>query len=356
MKITGIAITHRTQDLQDTAWEFARAKLSANEGLVLEVQTDEGITGLGYAVEGLHIGEALLGMRQVVENRFAPLMVGRDPFDIVRITSEVNASVLAFTRTKAAVEVALFDLVGKALGVPVYKLLGGCYRTSIPVIRILPIKPPLEMARNAESVVGEGYRYLKVKVGLDSKGDVDRIREIRRAVGPDVGLTVDANQGWTPKAAVEALQRMEEFGVAIVEQPVHAEDFAGLAEVRAGTRILVEGDESAATLSGIFKLAAGHHVDAINLKVGRLGGLLGVKKGAAICEGANLRCRLGFTGASRMNAVADMHVIAATANIDYACEVGEFTRMESDPFEGIEIVNGELQVPELPGLGVWLRA
>jgi L-alanine-DL-glutamate epimerase-like enolase superfamily enzyme len=355
MKITGLALTPVVQPMQDKTWLFAKAQLTETHALLLELQTDDGVVGLGYAVQGLHLGEAIGGMRQVADELFRPILVGRDPFDIEALTTELDKSVLHFTRTKAAIETALFDVLGKALGLPVYKLLGGSFRTSIPVLRILPIKSPIEMARNAEAVVADGFRYLKVKVGLDPILDVERVRAIRSAVGPEVVLTLDANQGWTPKDAIVALGRMEPFDISIIEQPVRADDYAGLAQVRASTTILVEADESADSLRHILGLARANCVDAISLKTGKLGGLLAAKKGAAICDAANLRCRIGMAGASRLAAAADMHVIASTPNISFACEVGEFGRMETDPVEGLEIVDGELHVPQTPGLGVQLR-
>jgi L-alanine-DL-glutamate epimerase-like enolase superfamily enzyme len=355
MKVTRIEATVVIQPLMDRDWKFARGQLSQTAALLLQVQTDDGISGLGFAVQGLHLGEVLHGMEQVVSEQVAPLLVGRDPFDTEWLMTELGRRVPGYTRTKAAVETALFDVMGKALGVPVYKLLGGKVRSSIPVIRILPIKAPAEMAANAEAVVREGFRYLKIKVGTDPVMDVERVKAIRHAVGPEIGLTIDANQGWMPKEALTALSRMEPYDVAIVEQPVAADDYAGLALVKANTHSLVEADESAGTLADVFRLAAAGCVDAISLKPGRLGGLLATKKAAALCEAANLHARIGMAGASRLCAAADMHVIASTPNISYACELAEFTRMESDPAEGLEIVNGEISVPEAPGIGVALR-
>jgi L-alanine-DL-glutamate epimerase-like enolase superfamily enzyme len=355
MKITEVALTPYVQPFQDKSWRFALASLSENQGLLIEIRTDEGPSGLGYAGAALHMGEVLDGMRQAVEQIFRPILVGGDPFDLEPLMERVDHAVLGYTRTKAAIEVALFDLLGKALNLPVYKLLGGLYRESIPVVRIVPIKSPLEMARNAEQVVQQGYKYLKVKVGLDARLDVERVREIRRAVGPDIGLTLDANQGWTPQAAIGALRRMEEFDIALIEQPVRSDDYLGLAQVKAAVNIVVEADESAKSLSDIFHLAQTDCVDAISLKTPKLGGLRNVKKGAAICQAANLRCRIGMGGATRLAAVADMHIIASTANIDFACEVGEFTRMESDPTDGVEIEDGVLKVPQVPGLGIYVR-
>ena len=355
MKVSSIAVTVVVQALLNGDWAFANQRFDRTSALLLEIRTDDGVSGLGFAVQGLHLGEALDGMRRVMAEDVEPLVVGRDPFDVEAVAADLAGRFPGYTRTKAAVETALFDIMGKALGIPVYQLLGGKVRATIPVIRILPIKAPADMARNAEAVVADGYRFLKIKVGTDPDLDVERVREIRRAVGDGIGLTIDVNQGWTPKVAIATLRRMEEFGVAIVEQPVPADDHLGLAMVKGSTSILVEADESAGSLADIVRLGREGAVDAVSLKSGKLGGLLATRKAAALCQAANLRCRIGMAGASRFNAAADMHVVAATPNIDYACELAEFTRMESDPADGLEIVNGELTVPELPGIGVVRR-
>lgn len=355
MRITDVRISRVVQPMQDTAWRFAKAQVHERHGLLFAVETDEGPAGLGLADQGLHVGEAIEPMQQVADRVLAPLLIGRDPRDIEALAAAMASAAPAFSRTRAGLETALWDVAGKALGVPVYRLLGGKVRDRIPVIRILPIKSPAEMAANAEAVVAAGYRYLKVKVGLDATADVERVRAIRSAVGPTVTLTLDANEGWTPDEAVRALGAMEDLNVALVEQPVRADDHAGLARVRAAVAPLVEADESASSLGDILVLVRAGCVDSVSLKTWKLGGLLGARKGAAVCEAAGLRCRIGMGGASRIQAAADMQVIASTPGIDFACEVGEFARMTWDPFEGLEVVDGELHVPEEPGIGVRLR-
>ena len=355
MKITGVRLTHVVQPFQDKSWHFALASYSENRGILVELQTADGVSGIGYATAALHLGEVLEGMQAAIEQLFGPVLVGKDPFAIEALMSQIDATVLGYNRSKAAIETALYDLVGKALGVPVYQLLGGLVRESIPAVRIVPIKEPPEMAREALKVVERGYRYLKVKVGVDPRLDVQRVAAIRQAVGPEVGLTLDANQGWSPRAAIEVLRQVERYGIALIEQPVRSDDYAGLAQVKAGQSIVVEADESARSLPDIFRLACEGCVDAVSLKTPKLGGIRNVKRGAAICQAANLRCRMGMGGASRIASAVDMHVIASTPNIDFACEVAEFDRVEFDPVEGLEVVDGVLRVPTGPGLGVRVR-
>jgi L-alanine-DL-glutamate epimerase-like enolase superfamily enzyme len=326
--------------------------MQENVGLLIAIRTSDGLTGYGYAVQGLHVSEPIEGMRQVVTELFAPILIGSSAFDSEPIGRRLERVLPRFTRTKAAIDVALFDLVGKALGQPIHRLLGGSFRRSVPVLRILPIKAPLEMARTAEALVRDGYRYLKIKVGLDAKLDIERVAQIRQAVGPSATLMVDANQAWSPVDALRAIPMMQEHGVVLFEQPIMASDLAGLAALRRATSATIEADESAMSHAEILELIRRDCVSAVNLKLGKFGGFRGTLAAAAMCRAANLSTRYGFTGASRFNAAADLHAIAATPDLGFACEVAEFARMDVDPGEGIEVVDGEIAVPQGPGLGV----
>jgi L-alanine-DL-glutamate epimerase-like enolase superfamily enzyme len=355
VKITNVRLRPVVQPLSDKNWKFGNADISEHRGLLIHIETGDGPEGWAYATAALHLGEVIDGMRQVIEELFTPILVGSDPFDIELLMERIDRSVLGFPRAKSAIEIGLFDLIGKAMGVPLFQLWGGLYRDRIPVIRIIPIKEPAEMARRAETYVSEGFRHLKIKVGHDAALDVRRVREIRAAVGPDVELTLDANGAWTAKAAINTLRLMDDFDVALIEQPVRPDDLAGLAAVRAAVRPLVEADESARSLEDIYQLVKAGCVDAVILKTPKLGGPRNVRKAAAICDAANVRCRMGMGGASRLTSAVDMHLIASTANIAYACEVGEFSKMEWDPTEGVEISAGMIEVPRQPGHGARFR-
>lgn len=343
-----------SQSNRDANWRSGLSKVGGDGGIIIELDTGEGLSGLGYVTEAPYTGEVVGGIRHVLEKLFQSVLVGSDPFTLPSLMAQLDLAVYGYQRTKAAVEVAILDLIAKAGSVPLYALFGGLYRESIPVIRIVSIKPPAEMAASAEQLVSEGYRHLKLKVAHDGR-DVERVAEIRRAVGPEVALTLDPSEGWTPKQAIETLRRMQEFDIALVEQPVRRDDDAGMRVVRDAVRPIVEGDETADTLAGVYRVARSGSVDGVALKTSKLGGPSNVMRAAAICRAANLHCRIGKSGESRLSSLVDMHLIAAIPNIDFACEVGEFARMTSDPTDGIEIVDGTLAVTHVPGHGAFLR-
>ncbi len=347
-------LTPVRQSNQDANWRAGLPKVAGDGGLIVELISDDGVVGTGYVTEAPYTGEVLGGIRQVLEQLLQPILLGSDPLTVPALMAKFDLAVLGYARTKSAIEVALLDLIARAQNVPLYTLLGGLYRESIPVIRIVSIKPPAEMANSAESLASEGYRSLKLKMGHDGR-DLDRVTAIRRAVGPDVTLTLDPSEGWSVKEAIGMLRRMEDLDIALVEQPVRRDDDAGMGLVRLGARTMVEGDESVDGVAAAYRLVRAGCVDRVALKTPKLGGPTKVLKVAAICEAANIGCRFSKSGESRLSSLVDMHLIAAIPNIDFACELGEFVRMSSDPTDGVEIVNGMLSVTHGPGHGASLR-
>ena len=255
-------------------------------------------------------------------------------------------------QAKAAIDCALHDLNARILGIPLHQLFGGKLRDEVAILRILAIKTPDEMAAQAQKLVDAGYLYLKIKVHGDVKEDVARVRAIRRQVGDGVHLTIDANQSYSVKDAIAALTRMAEFDIDLAEQPVAAGDLAGLKLVTDSVPVTVEADESAASLADVMQLVSNRIVDAISLKIPKLGGLRNTLAAARICEAGHVRYRMGAAVGSRLLSAQAMHLAAALPRLDYACELGEFDRLLDDPFEGIEIENGRLALPQGPGSGV----
>ena len=189
---------------------------------------------------------------------------------------------------KGAIDIALHDLQAKALGLPLYALLGGLVRETVPIIRILALKEPEKMAANALKLVKQGYTYLKIKLNGDPIKDLGRVREIRKSVGEDIHLTVDANQTYSPKMAIETLKRMQEYGVELCEQPVDKDDWHGLAAVTRSVDCLIEAHESAMNLENIYGLVKHRAVDFINLKIHQIGGIKAAKVASAICKLGNV--------------------------------------------------------------------
>ena len=349
MAIAEVRVRPLTQRKDDPTWRFALRASPLVEGFLVQVVADEG-HGWGYAASAAHLGIGPGAVAAALEGYRAAL-VGRDPFRVAE-SLELLEHVPGPPHARAAIDFALHDLLGRALVVPVYQLLGGLVRTEVPLLRILALKEPAAMAANAERLVEAGYRYLKIKVEGDTALDVARVQAIRGAVGPDVHLTIDANQSYSPKEAIRAIRQMEAFGLDLVEQPVRADDFEGLGLVTRAVDTPVEADESAGTLEDVYRLCRERLVDRVSLKLPRLGGIRQGVLAAGVCQAANVRCRLGAAVGSRLLSAAGMHFAAATPYLDYACELGEFERLLDDPVSGLTVARGVLRVPEGPGLGV----
>jgi len=353
MIIRDFDVTPCTMRKEDPTWRFALAASPVTDGHVLRIATDDGHEGFGYASATPHMGSTQDTLAAELD-LFRPLVVGKDPHTIEAILLELDKALRGAPQSKAAIDCALHDLVARALGVPLCVLFGGQVRDCVPILRILAIKTPQEMAAAAQKLVDKGYRHLKIKVHGDVADDVARVAAIRKQVGDGVHLTVDANQSYTPKDAIAALSRMAEHRIDLVEQPVDADDVEGLALITRTVPVTVEADEAAGSLRQIFELVSKRAVDAVSLKIPKLGGLRNTLAAARLCEAGHIEHRLGAAVGSRLLAAQALHLACALPGVAYACELGEFDRLLDDPFEGLEVADGALRLPQGPGSGVRL--
>ena len=337
--------------LEDKNWRFALGAASTSRGWIVRLKSDSGHVGYGYANASPHMGSTFESLPHELE-RFRPLVVGQDPFAIEAILRALDRSLSGGNQAKAAFDCALHDLCARSLGVPLYNLLGGKVRATVPVLRIVAIKRPDEMAVEAGKLREQGYHYFKIKVHGEVEEDVARVKAIRARVGPDAHLTVDANQSYTPKDAIRAINAMAQYQIDLVEQPVSRTDLKGLELVTRAVPVVIEADEGAGTLDEIMNLVSNRIVDAVSLKIPKLGGLRNALAAARICEAGKVKYRLGAHVGTRLVNAHAIHLAAALPQMDYACELGEFSRMYDDPFAGIEVVDGMLTVPDRPGCGV----
>lgn len=339
----------------DPGWRFSIHANRISKGWLVRLTTDSGVTGYGYASATRHMGASAEGLKGALE-AFAPLVVGRDPFDIERTLAALDHELTGIPQAKAAIDCAMHEVIARSLGLPLHHLFGGRLREEVEVMRVLSIKDPAEMAERGRALVADGYRFIKIKVDGQVNDDFERVRAIREAVGPDIRLTIDANQAYLPKDAILIAGRVAALGVEIFEQPVAADDHAGLKLVTDSTPITIEADESAGSLREVMVLVAGRIVDAVSLKLPKLGGLRNAVAAARICEAGRIRCRFGAHVGPRLMSAQAAHLAAGLAGLDFACEFGEFVRLTNDPTEGIENIEGRVAVPAGPGSGAGLKA
>jgi L-alanine-DL-glutamate epimerase-like enolase superfamily enzyme len=328
--------------------------------LIVKVHTDEGIVGLGEAsCTPRWSGEDQFTARHFVEQYFAPLLIGQDPTDIGACTKRFMPVVADNPFTKSAVEMALWDIAGKAAGKPVYQLLGGRVRESVPTKFSVSGRPADEAAAIARWAVAQGFTKMKVKVGIDPDADVARVAAVRAAVGPRVHLGVDANGGWgTADVAIPVIARLREFDIDFVEQPVPAADIFGLAMVGARAGLPVLADESCYTLGDAKALFQAGAADALSIYVGKAGGIGPAREIARFAGSVRLSCTIGSNLELGIGSAAMTHLALATSGVTaetYACDIiGPLFYEDDILVEPLPIKGGEARVHERPGLGVEL--
>jgi L-alanine-DL-glutamate epimerase-like enolase superfamily enzyme len=372
VRIAQVETVHlRLRPRQDYRWAGLRVGLG--EFVIVRVRSDGGVVGNGETVPlidwggdyGRYAGESAATVRHVVEAYLAPGIVGRDAGDLAALVRDWDRHVRGHPYAKAAVEMALYDLLGKVRGVPVYELLGGLFRRRVPVAHMVGLMPVAAAVDEAEAAVADGVAALQLKGGVDPERDVAVVREVRRAVGDRILLRLDANQGYgTAKPALRVLGRLQEAGVQLVEQPV--EGLAELAEVtRHATGLDILADESAWTPRDALDLVQVRGADGISIYVAKAGGLAGARAVASIAEAAGLPCDVNGSLELGLANAANLHLAAATPAItlasvipvnapDGAAPTRVAGRYYADDVvcEPFEYEAGALVVPSRPGLGV----
>ena len=331
------------------------------EYVLVRIDTDGGVTGIGEAQADIgFFGNTVEAVRAAIDDYLGPQLIGKDPFD-----REYLLDLIDFRDNGCAqsgIDMALHDLIGKALGVPVSVLLGGTHKKRIPVAIEVAGGPPDAMAKECVALMARGVRAFKPKIGANPDDDAARLKAIRDAVGPDVTIRADANQGYTPKEAIRLCRLAErlDVGLELLEQPVAAWDLQGMAAVKRSVDTLIEADESCYTIHDAMQIVRHDAADVLNIKLGKAGGLANAKKIAAIAEASGLRCVLGTAFGLGPEIAAKLHLAASTMGVVDAVEFTELS-LHGNLLEGPQrerlafpLEDGCLPVPDGPGLGVAL--
>jgi L-alanine-DL-glutamate epimerase-like enolase superfamily enzyme len=332
---------------------------SVSPFLLVKVHTDAGLTGLGEAsCTPRWSGEDQVTGAHLIRTYLEPLLIGENPIDIERLTQKFRMAFAANYFTKAAVEMALWDLAGKIAGKPVYELLGGTVREAVLTKWSVSGVEPEKAAGIAKWAVAQGFQAMKVKVGLEPEGDVARVKAVRAAIGPNVKLGVDANGGWGPEVAEQTIQQLRAYGIYFVEQPLAPEEIVAMAELRRRIGLPLVADESIGTLQDARTLALAGAADVFSIYVGKAGGIGPAVKIARFAAGVGIKCTLGSNLELGVGSAAMVHLALATAGItaeEYPCDIiGPFFYEDDVVREPLPIAPGRANANELPGLGVEL--
>jgi len=331
--------------------------------LLVKVHDDAGRVGLGEAsVTSVWSGETQGGARILIEEVLAPLLIGVDPHDSEWIGRRLDQAAYGNSFAKAALEMALLDLQGQALGLPLHKLLGGSRpgRADVRLKFVIGARDPDDAARLAFSMVEQGWTALKVKIGRHEhpRWDLARLEAVRTAVGPDVWLSVDANGGYTVAQALWIAPHLERLGVTLFEQPTRRGDHLAMAAVRRRSGVPIMADESLFTPQDALDLIRHEAADVFSVYPGKHGGVRPTQAIARLAEAAGIPCTIGSNLEREVATAAMAHVAAATPNIQ--CEtfpgdlIGPLYFTESLTQPGLSYQADRLLVPQEPGLGVKL--
>jgi muconate cycloisomerase len=332
----------------------------ASPFLLVKLHTNAGLVGLGEAsCTPRWSGEDQVSAAHFIQTYFGPALIGRDPTRIEETSSAVFPLVAGNAFTKAAVEMALWDLAGKVAGKPVHELLGGKVRDSVKTKWSVSGRPPAEAAEIAQRAKEQGFRAIKVKVGLGIDDDFARVAAVCEAVGSDVKLGVDANGGWgDPATAIAAVERLRPLGIAFVEQPVWAGDPEEMAEVRRAVGLPIVADESIYSLADARQLARAGACDVFSIYVGKSGGIGPAKVVADFAQGQGIACTIGSNLELGVGSAAMLHLAVAHRGIvpdDYPCDIIGPHYYEDDILrEPLDLGGGRAIPPDGPGLGVEL--
>lgn len=328
--------------------------------VLVRVRTADGVEGVGEAAT---LGgprwseESVEGIKATIDTYLAPAIIGMEAAGFEAVGRTLAEAAKRNNAAKAAIESALFDAVGKTLGIPASALLGGAVRDRIRVLWTLASGDPEQEVAEAETKLAERkHNIFKVKIGAKPAAeDMARLRRIAAALEGRAELIVDANQAWSETTALRCFDEMDEMGIALVEQPLPAWDVAGMARLRARTRVPIMADEAIFSEHDAFFVGQAAAADVVSLKLVKHGGLLGTRRVAAVAEAAGIGLYGGCLLESSVGAAAHLQVFAALPRLDWHCEHFGPQILKDDLVTApLRFEDFHILLPQGPGLGITL--
>ncbi|MBK0402802.1 muconate cycloisomerase [Adhaeribacter sp. BT258] len=328
--------------------------------VIVRLFCSDGIEGLGEAttIGGLSYGdESPEGMKLTIDTYIAPLLTGKPAWSTNAIMALLNYNIQGNNFAKAAIETALLDAQGKRLGVSIADLLGGAVTQTLPVLWTLASGDTDKDIQEAHELMAKGrHQTFKLKVGRrDPNMDIAHVIAIKRGVGEAVKVTVDVNQAWSESVAKLGIQKLQNAGVDLIEQPIVKTNFEGLARLSSYFRVPIMADEAVATVSDAFKLAKIGGGSVFALKTSKAGGLSNILKQAAIAQGAGISLYGGTMLEGTIGTLASAHAFSTIPNLDWGTELfGPLLLTDDIVKKRITYANGVMEIPQEPGLGIEL--
>jgi L-alanine-DL-glutamate epimerase-like enolase superfamily enzyme len=332
-------------------YTIAYETVDHSTNIILRIETDSGISGWGCSAPDLPVtGETPEDVTGFIDNELRGMLLNQSPFEYSRINHEIRQKFRKYSSARAMVDMALLDAISRRAKVPLYKLLGGLQH-SIPTsitIGILPLEETLEQARR---FISQGFYILKLKGGINLEEDIAKITKIREKFGKGIILRFDANQGYSSAEAIEFINRTQNSGIEILEQPTNLEKEFQLGIVSKNINVPVMADESLKTLKDAFRLASNELVDMINIKIMKVGGITEAQHINSVAKAAGLEAMVGCLDECALGISAGLHFALSRPNVEFADLDGNLDLL-NDPFKDLfKLKDGVLYPSRDFGLG-----
>lgn len=348
---------------QRVRYKMSVANYDSLRTVIVEIGTSDGHVGVGQAsitaAAYSPYGETLEGAVHAVNSVLGPQLVGKDPLAIEAAHITMHKHLQGNPSAKTAIDIALHDLGGTILGVPVYSMLGGPLLTRLPVLASIGYFSTEELVERAQAAVSQGYGALKIRVGEDLDTDVRNLTALRKSLGETFPISADFNQAMSevhgrPDQAIGYIRRLEVFNLDTIEQPVAGYDFENMAAITAAVDTPIVADESIWTLQDARRAIAMRACDIIKIKIVKTGGLLFARKMAALCEAAGMALVVGHGIAGVVQNAAEAHLAASLPHWKPPGEMNGYLKMAKDIGSPIRFEGGAMVLDDAPGLGVKL--
>jgi L-alanine-DL-glutamate epimerase-like enolase superfamily enzyme len=354
MKITHVEAWPVTMQLSQ-AYSIAYDDITEAVNVFVRIETNRGQVGYGCAAPDPQVtGESPQQVLAALNETAREEVRGSDPLRHAMLMERLRRSLKELPSARAAVDMALFDILGKVAGLPVWRMLGGYrnrIRTSV-TIGILPERETLEVGRD---LVSRGFRCLKLKGGRDVEQDVERVLRLREAVGTSIELRFDANQGYTVDESLRFVEATRKAGLELLEQPTPKEEVESLGRVARGVPLPVMADESLVTLRDAFRLARRDLVDMVNVKLMKAGGIGEALQINAVARAARLEVMVGCMDEAALGIAAGLQFALARPNVVYADLDGHLDLVDDPTAGSVRLEAGTVFASEQPGLGARIR-
>jgi muconate cycloisomerase len=340
--------------------ELSSLSATAQSYVIVELRLANGVLGIGEAATlgGPRWGEeSVESIKATIDAYLAPALLGAPADRFAAARARMDAAAKRNNAAKAAIESALFDAVGKTLGVPAVQLLGGAVRDSMPVLWTLASGDPAQEIEEAENkLAARLHDTFKVKIGARSpEVDLARLRRLAGSLAGRASLIVDANQAWDETTALRCLPVLAELGVRLVEQPLPAWNLIGMARLRARSIVPLMADESVFSAHDMLDVVRAGAADVVSLKLVKHGGLLATRDVAAVAEAAGIGLYGGCLLESSIGAAAHLQVFAGQRELGWGCEhFGPQILVDDLVEEPLRFADFRIHLPTGPGLGVSL--